>query len=386
MKFLVFGSILRSTSFNKNIAANPASTKWLKGFLKGIESHGHSVVLRGPFYSRSWPHGPIYPGKDSDLDHAFDNGLVRYINFPGLRSRSMSNAYLKEGRRVLNAGMFDGIITYNPYPWMVASASRLREEFDVPWICLNLDFDDVGNNWELFIRSAGAADAHVFLSHWAVENAPVAKKLHIDGAVSNISPMFGPKKDDSSTVTIVYVGKLSTAGGIGTLLQLPGFLADERARFVYGGKGAPSDVQAIEALARRDSRVRFLGFVDDDEMETIHQAGDIFLNPRDPEIRENDMVFPSKIFEYLKTGRTVVSMRNIGLSPEYEELMVFSNGPDTPQFCEAVKRAFDEGHDARVARAERIRLFLTESRNWNQQAKRFLDFSERLGGSEKERH
>jgi hypothetical protein len=379
MNYLILGTVLAPDAFSYNQAANPASTKWLSGFLDGLRANDSSVTLCGHCYAQAWPKGPLYPGKGEYLDHRYDNHLVRFLNVPGLRFSSMGRSYYRVGSELAKKNDFDAIVTYNPYPWHVAAARRLRRKYNIPWICLNLDFDDVGGGWKHFTRDAGDADGHLFLSHWGYENAPVQHKIHLDSGVSGLAGGFGCR-EQSETVNIVYLGKLSKSGGLDSLLALPQLITAENVRFIYGGKGYPEAVSKLNALAASDPRVDFRGFVEDDDVAGLFELADVFINPRDPDDVVNDMVFPSKIMHYLQTGKTVVSTWTKGLDPAYRDLMLIAKTSSVEDFVSTVEQAVGESQEQRVARSQRIAGFLTGSRLWRSQAKRFIDFTSSICG------
>lgn len=373
MNFVTFGTILKPDAFQNTLAANPASTKWLAGFVSGLEQNGTKVDLCGHCYAQVWPKGPLLPGKSRYLEPRYNNHLVRFLNLPGLRCNSMRRGYLRVGTKLFKKDNYNAIVTYNPYSWHTYAARLLRREYGIPWICLNLDFDDVGVGWENFMRDAGDADGHLFLSHWGYEQAPVERKIHLDSGVTELLSDFGCRKSDN-VFNIVYLGKLSRSGGLEVLLALPGLITEENVRFIYGGKGYPDDIAKLTALAKSDPRVDFRGFVDDRDLAGLFESADVFINPRDPEDLVNDMVFPSKIMHYLQTGKTVVSTWTKGLEPVYRDLMLIANSPTIQDFALATQLAVKETQLERIERSKRIKTFLVGSRLWSSQAQRFNAF------------
>ncbi|HAW18860.1 MAG TPA: hypothetical protein DCX14_01640 [Flavobacteriales bacterium] len=373
MNYLLLGTILDHSAFTSDLAANPASTKWLSGFVGGLHDNGDKVSLCGHCYARAWPRGALFPGKREYLDHNYDNHLVRFINVPGVRYGSMGRGYYRSGCVASQDCNPDLIVTYNPYPWHVSAARRLRRKLNIPWVCLNLDFDEVGEDWKCFLRVAGDADAHLFLSHWGYLNAPVENKINLDSGVSHLAPEFGANSN-RETINLVYLGSLSDSAGLKVLLALPDLIQNENVRFIYGGKGYPEVNSRLLDLEKSDSRVDFRGFVDDREMKALFDQADIFLNPRDPMQVINDMVFPSKIMHYLQTGKTVVSTWTRGLEECYRDLMIIAEEPSVEDYSKAVSRAISESHQDRTLRANLIKDFLLESRLWSKQAERFSDF------------
>lgn len=373
MRVLLLGTVLTPSAFSYNLAANPASTKWLYGFIGGLIENADAVSLCGHCFAQVWPKGPMFPGKREYLDRRFDNHLVRFFNFPGFRFVSMGRGYSRVGSELLRQDEFDVIVTYNPYSWHTYAARRLRARYKIPWISLNLDFDDVGVGWKNFMRDAGDADGHLFLSHWGYEEAPVERKIHLDSGVSGLSNDFGCR-ESHDVFNIVYLGKLSRSGGLEALLALPRLITEKNVRFIYGGKGYPEEIAKLTALANSDSRVDFRGFVEDRDISDLFSLADAFINPRDPDDVVNDMVFPSKIMHYLQTGKTVVSTWTKGLDPVYRDLMLIANSPAIQDFAAATIEAVKETQQQRIERSKRIKEFLKSSRLWGSQAQRFNAF------------
>lgn len=376
MNYLVLGTILDDAAFSYDLAANPASTKWLSGFAKGLLKNNHEVSLCGHCYARAWPKGALFPGKKEYLNHEFNNHLVSFINFPGIRFSSMANSYYNAANSIAQKKNADCLVTYNPYPWNVYAARRIRKKYNIPWICLNLDFDNVGEGWKSFSKIAGDADGHLFLSHWGFNYAPYQNKIHLDAGIESIPDVTDISDDDF--LNLVYVGKLSNSGGLDTLLKIPSLINNRKVRFYYGGKASPADHGKLKALSRKDSRVNYLGFVEDHDLSDLFKKADIFLNPRDPLDVVNDMVFPSKIMHYLVYQKTIISTWTPGLAPCYKDLLLFSENPSAASFAMALNTALLETKSARKNRGERIRIFLEESRRWDLQAKRFTLFAENV--------
>lgn len=374
MNYLVLGTILDDTAFASDLAANPASTKWLSGFAKGLLENDDAISLCGHCYTRAWPKGTLFPGKDEYLNQEFDNYLVRFINIPGVRFSSMARGYYRVARSIAQNKNSECIVTYNPYPWNVFAARKLRKAFKIPWICLHLDFDDVGSNWSTFLDAAGDADGHLFLSHWGFNEAPVRNKIHLDSGISSMrQPVASTHSNDQ--INIVYLGKLSKSGGLEVLLELPDLIKRENVRFIYGGKASSKADARLKLLAQKDSRVNYLGFVDEGQLNHLFELADIFLNPRDPDDIVNDMVFPSKIMNYLQHEKTIVSTWTRGLEPAYKNIILFSDASSSESFAAAVQRAISESNAERKARGLLIGDFLRDSRLWSHQAKRFSEFT-----------
>ena len=68
----------------------------------------------------------------------------------------------------------------------------------------------------------------------------------------------------------------------------------------------------FEELARRDSRVRFHGFLAREDVLNFGRSCDVLVNPRPPGYG-NQNSFPSKLFNYALCGRSILSTRLSGV-------------------------------------------------------------------------
>ena len=110
---------------------------------------------------------------------------------------------------------------------------------------------------------------------------------------------------ESNIVRFMYAGTLSSVTGVDTFLKAISMIGEHDVEFIISGKGElESDV--IEAC-KSDNRIKYLGFIPDDEYYRVLNSVDVFVNPRNMQLDQNRNNFPSKVLEYLATGRRVIS-------------------------------------------------------------------------------
>jgi len=324
-----------------------------------------------------FPKGKIFPGGRYTLEQEHESHLVRFINAPGVRYRSLAAGYLSKARRAIRRhGMPQALLTYNPYPWNCRAVRMLRDDTGLPWVCLNLDFDDPGDNFEAFMKQAGDADAHVFLSWWAYEHAPVKRKLYLD---SGVSRHFEPAVEwyaKAPPRMAAYTGKIGPDGGSGLLADM---LARLPASYhaVVCGKGNPA---AEAEIQRKAPAADFRGFVSDAELHQLSLDADVFINPRPSDRAVNKMIFPSKLLEYLAYGKPVVSTMTPGIGPEYRDILIVPEREEPEAFARAIEEVLNWSAEQRKAHAAKTFDFLRKHKTWLAQAKRFTEFCEALQG------
>lgn len=117
--------------------------------------------------------------------------------------------------------------------------------------------------------------------------------------------MRAPDKRDK--LIYMYAGLLSTVTGVDILLKAIELCKNNDIEFWFSGKG---DLEKqVKESAKRDSRVKYLGFLSEAEYFPTLEKVNVFINPRNMQLPQNQNNFPSKVLEYLATGRVVISTK-----------------------------------------------------------------------------
>lgn len=348
-----------------------ATSNWVSGLMRGVESAGGSITAFAHVQSGLWPKGNLFPGRQEDLEPSVSQVLVRYGNIPGIRRIWLSKAIVRAIKKhIKRHGVPDVLFTYNLYPHYVDAAKAISETFGVPWIPIILDLDDPEpDNWSEFNRLAKPAAGAIFLSWWGYCNAPCHQKLHLDSG-GRTSALGAVAKQDRAVKNIVYAGKFTDYGGTGLLVETIKKVQDQDVRFILCGKG---DAEPLKELARTDKRVVIKGFVSDEELALICGDADVFINPRPLEFQDSKMIFPSKILFYLEYGVPIVSTWTPGLSPDYREVLVVPEHSDAESLARSISQVLGWTDIERNEYKSRTDRFLAK-RTWAWQGKRLLDF------------
>lgn len=143
-------------------------------------------------------------------------------------------------------------------------------------------------------------------------------------------------KNQGEVIKIVYTGMLSSVAGIELLLESFSLLKGQQYELVICGQGSECE-QKIKESCLNDKRIVYKGFLTPEEYKIVLQNADILVNPRDMRFVQNKNNFPSKVLEYLASGRRIVSTRFNGYE-RYSENIIFSES--TPEsIAEAIKLA-----------------------------------------------
>jgi len=166
-------------------------------------------------------------------------------------------------------------------------------------------------------------DYLVFLSKELKERYNLKNSLLMIGGI-NIDKykdfVSTPKK---GKIMILYSGILSKVTGIDIYLKAIKLIEDRDIRFVFSGKGEMKEL-LIEKF-KKDDRIEYAGFLDEEAYLSLLSKANILINPRNMDLPQNRNNFPSKILEYLDTGKVIISTK----FPNYQEF------EENIFFCEA---------------------------------------------------
>lgn len=116
--------------------------------------------------------------------------------------------------------------------------------------------------------------------------------------------------DRKKDLIILYAGALEEVTGVDILLDSIQQIPDDNLTFIISGRG--SLVDQIKLAERRDKRIKYVGFLEESEFIQILSKAHILINPRNMNLDQNNNNFPSKILEYLATGKPIISTKFSG--------------------------------------------------------------------------
>jgi glycosyltransferase involved in cell wall biosynthesis len=370
-KIFFCGSILNYEGLNRYKGESPAASQWTRGLLQGIKENGMEVEVFCPIWDSLFPKGKLFPGADKYVDNSFKQKIIKYINFPFIRSFSLSYSLFRNIKKsIKNDNVPLAIINYNPSKFYCKAIKKIKEEFpNIIWINIVLDLEDPEvDNWKNFNTVTNGVDGNVFLSWWGFENSPVKAKLHLDsgwhGEIDSKIRNLDEKK------IFVYAGKMQGYGGITDVINSIKQFPYPDVQFEFYGKGIHPGLQL---LAQNDKRVIIKGFVTDEELNRACQKAFAFLAPQEVSFMTSKMIFPSKIIFYLKYQKAIISQALVGLSPDYNSILIHPAANTGIAWANAMKEIIDMSERDREIIAIKSRELLKMKR-WDVQAKNLINF------------
>lgn len=145
--------------------------------------------------------------------------------------------------------------------------------------------------------------------------------LCMEGGISNeFFDEFDTFNQCDGQISFMYSGLLESVTGIDLLLEA--FMnTDIDAKLLISGKGSLD--QEVIKYSQLDNRIEYLGYLEYEQYMKKLKEVDVLVNPRNMNLEENQNNFPSKIMEYLATGKLILSTKFIGYET-FDENITFA--------------------------------------------------------------
>ena len=141
-----------------------------------------------------------------------------------------------------------------------------------------------------------------------------------------------PAEIKNNIINIVYTGGFSHVVGTDLMLEAFKKVKDQDVRLILCGQGGDMKERASKAQME-DSRIEYKGFLSRPEYYEILNKANILINPRNMQYEQNSANFPSKVLEYIATGRYVISTKFIGWEAYQDEIIFSESDKDSLAQC-----------------------------------------------------
>jgi len=357
------GSIYEEKHLFDNKATSPAANYWQINLLNSLQYNNEKIVLLSTHFQRIFPFGNLFPNGANFWKRSFNVISFTYFNIPFLKTFTIYlGGRYKLIKFIKHNGLPKCIISYNPTIENSKIAFHFQKKYNIPWIDLCADAYDPGENWLKYNYLAKKADGHIFLSYFAFKNSPFKNNFHLDGGIDLIVNHFDTTKK-CSTKVILYTGMLCEYGGLDLLINSFLVLNDNNLRLIICGHGEKSEI--LENAIHYDKRITFLGLVPENKLNDLYKEADIFINPRPIDINGGSMNFPSKILKYLSYGKPVISSKTLGLSPDYEEVLIYFEEYSIYCLSQKILEILSWTEIQKNDYSNKVNYFILNKKNWN---------------------
>ena len=179
---------------------------------------------------------------------------------------------------------------------------------------------------------------------------------------------------ESNKRIIFYYGSLNKEYGIDTLFE--SFLKIENINYELWICGPLSQSDFILEYSKKDSRIIYKGFLMKDELLKTQKLATILINPR-PNIGEFvKYSFPSKISQYMLSGKPVIMFKLDGIPEEYYDYVYLMSSFDIDIMAVVIEKVCSLSLIDLYEFGDNAKKFISVNKNVKVQTKNVFDFIE----------
>lgn len=387
MHITYLGIISRPEDIGKIGITSVAGNKMqynLLHYLSDFDDITIDIVSFHPF--QSFPKGKLFV--KPQLEYLYDGKVklwqIGYLNISVVKQLLYPLITYFKARRLTDKD--DVVFAYDMYPTQGLALSWLKKYVKGKTVCLLADLSLGGVHKEtgirkylrkLFdwstLRNIKKCDYFIVLNENAAKiYAPHSEYLVMDGGIEPSD--FDSRKShwDGMVKNIIYTGALVEYSGIMNLIEAMSLIKNKNIILdIYGVGPLQSE---IECIAKNTNNICFHGFVSNKQAMEAQQSSWLLANPRPVENSIAQVTFPSKIFEYLMSGRPVMSTRLNGFSKDYDNL-IFWVDSGSPETLAAMIDSIDsiQAIDLEV-KAQNAKDYLLKNKTWEGNADKVHNF------------
>ena len=211
----------------------------------------------------------------------------------------------------------------------------------------------------------------------------VKKDLNVDipfcgfsiGCPDEAVPNENQLQPISSKKTAVYAGTLIYYNGIQELLEAYALLEPEYQLHIYGY--GPMEYEVCKA-AQEYPNIHFHGRYNPADTSKILGQYELLINPRHIDPAIENFTFPSKLVNYILTGKTVLTSDFKTLPSQYREFLYVLEDMQPETIANSIRNVFAKELRIRQKRAEAGVQFIEENQTYNKIAEKLIDFIAKL--------
>lgn len=183
-------------------------------------------------------------------------------------------------------------------------------------------------------------------------------------------PIFGEPTEGKKNI-VMYAGGLAPDNNISLLIDCCKEVKGLDELWICG---TGPEQEKVEKAQEEDPRIRYLGRLDNAEVQKLETQAKLLVNIRSPKEKLTRYSFPSKILEYIASGSMVLSTKLAGIPEEYFDYMLCVEQDEKEEIIEKIRYCFSMDDAEYVDFCKKGQQFISEEKNYLQQSKKLIDF------------
>lgn len=313
------------------------------------------------------------------LEHSNGHVNIGFCNIKLIRKFTMHYFVYKEldnyYRNMKDPGV---LIVYSAEAVLLQAVKMIKKKYPALVVCnIVADLPDMISlssskslAWKMIKKylakraygSLGAVDCFVLLTDAMAGYMDIQRPYAV---MEGIATLKRPLAVDSSavcdTIKIMYSGTLHKRFGILHLLNAFALIKKENYRLIICGVG-DSEQEILDA-SKRDDRIEFLGQLPREEVLRLQSEATVLVNPRQNYEEFTKYSFPSKILEYLSSGKPVVAYKLDGIPDDYDEYLCYPSDNSAEALSRKIMEVCEMESESRKKFGESGKNYVTIQKN-----------------------
>lgn len=308
---------------------------------------------------------------------------VGFINFPIIKQITQMGMLFKEIRNSVKNNPDIILFSYNAYPqtFIPLLVAQIFYKNKLFVLLADLPLDDKVRRSKLSRLAKKTYDRITeycirHIQYAVVLNKNVVKQyklkipyLVMEGGVNLEDIKL--KKESVKEKNIVYTGALTDYSGVLLAVNAMEFIKDKSIKLDIYGSGELET--QIKKIAYKSKNIRFHGKKENKEIMEIQRRAWLLINPRKINDPISKVTFPSKIFEYMLSGRPVLSTRLNGFTEEYEDKIIWIENEEPHYLADLIEK-LGKDEERLNKLGKRAQDFVVNQKNWTIQSEKIWNF------------
>lgn len=367
----------------------------INGFIHGIEDNidDHITLVN----CTPIPNYPDYPQiffRREIWEHtigAYDYNC-EFVNLPVLKQMTRCIAVYNCLKSIIKAQNEDFvIITYDIHIDICKAIFEIKNEYskrvstililpDIPEMMMKNGLKSGGKFYKSYVKTQMSYiqnfDMYILLTKY-MKKYILSNNVHytiVEGIYDD--RQFMPWRESEHNI-ILYTGLLKAKYGLVDLINSVRLLNarsnDDQYELWFCGGGELKDY--IVKLSTHEPFIRYLGYVDNEEIKKLQSLAKVLINPRRNEEEYTKYSFPSKTLTYLASGKPVIAYKLDGIPDEYDDYInyIVTEGDAVENLAREIVRICSLPSEVRRIMGEEAQWFIREKKNPKIQCSKIVD-------------
>lgn len=183
---------------------------------------------------------------------------------------------------------------------------------------------------------------------------PNSKNIIIE-AISEEVANNNKGNNKNNNFIITYAGSLLKVYGILNLLEAFTLLKyDDIELWIFGSGDVETEIMKY---VNKDSRIKYFGFCENSQVLYYQSISTLLVNPRPTNLPDGKYSFPSKLLEYMQSGKVTLTTKLEGIPEEYDKYLYYFDNYSITSISDKIKELYYKDRDELITLGQKAKIF-----------------------------